>query len=156
MKSSIFRALWALAVLALLVVGAAYAAEHPSEHPKAGAEHPAGATVTPDQIAGAVTDFLKADSKLHGGYFLFYDGKKKEPLALSLVRIHKDKITMLKDDLCFVCADFKTPQGKIYDLDFFVSHPEGKKPRASEISIHKEAGTPRYNWVKQGDKWVKQ
>jgi hypothetical protein len=150
---------WLLVVAVVAVfamAGSAYAAEHPmehpSEHPSAGGKAPA---VTADQIAATVNGLVWQDSKLKGGYFLIYDGKKKEVVALSLVRIHKDKISMLTPDKCFVCADFKTPAGKMYDLDFFVSHPGGRNLHVSEIMIHKEAGAARYNWVKQGGTWVR-
>jgi hypothetical protein len=161
MKTVSLRSIWWLSTLALvLTAGAVYAAEHrehpgrthAEEHP---AEHPGTAAITPDEIAKTITGFVTADSKLKGGYFVIYDAKKKEPLALTLVRIHKDKITKLSDDLSFVCADFRTPAGKMYDLDFYVSHPEGRNMHVSEITIHKEAGVPRYNWVKEGGKWIR-
>ena len=52
----------------------------------------------------------------------------------------------------FVCADFTTPEGKTYDLDFWVRQVDGGLTIA-ETTIHKEEGRGRYNWFEEGGIW---
>ena len=145
----------AIATTLGLFSAAVSAAEHP-EHP----EHPKkqskgkGAEVTKDAIAKAIRDYAQKDMGLKGGYFLVYDPEAKKPLALTLDRVHDDKLCQVSERLCFACADFKTPEGKVYDLDFFVKHTESGL-EVTEISIHKENGKPRYNWAEKDGVWSK-
>ena len=51
------------------------------------------------------------------------------------------------NDLYFICADFKTPKGRIYDLDFWMRGTSQDGLRLTQaITIHKEEGRPRYYW----------
>ena len=52
----------------------------------------------------------------------------------------------------FVCADFKTPEGRVYDLDFWVKETRDGLS-VTETTIHKEEGEPRYNWVEESGIW---
>ena len=59
--------------------------EHPAEHP----EHPkdkAAGEMTMDALAAAITDYVKRDAKLKGGFFLVYDAVDKKPLQLELIQ----------------------------------------------------------------------
>lgn len=143
----------ALAAALALSPAAVPADEHPSEHPK---EHPKGKTsdVTRETIAKAIRDYVQRDAGLKGGYFLIYDPVAKRPLALTLERVHDDRLCRVNEKICFACADFKTPENRVYDLDFFVKHTESGL-EVTEVSIHKEDGKPRYNWVEKEGTWSK-
>ncbi len=129
---------------------AAAKTEHP-EHPKAAAE----AEVTKEMMGEAITGYVEKDAALKGGYFCVYDAKANAPLALTLDKVHQDKLAKVSDGLFFACCDFKATNGTMYDLDFFMkSTPMGL--RVSEVAVHKEAGKPRYGWVEKDGVWSKQ
>jgi hypothetical protein len=161
----------AVTVAILAVAGWSYAAEHPEkkkgEHPKAhGAEHPekqgaehAGsgtkATLTKEALAEAVSAYVKKESRLKGGHFLVYDKKAGKPLVLSLKKVHKERLSAIGDGVYFACADFETPEGKVYDLDIFMKGHKRGHLKVTEISVHKEAGVERYSWFEQDGIWKK-
>jgi len=143
----------------LVLMTAVGAQEHPGEHPREHPtqEHPARKTVglTKEALARAIQAYIQKDDRLKGGYFLVYDKKVRKPLALTLLRVHEDRLSRVEKGLYFACADFKAPEGRLYDLDFFMQ--EGKSGLdVSEITIHKENGKPRYHWVQTKDgMWVR-
>ena len=154
-KSMIHIAVFAIMVLA--ISNWSFAAEHPKEHP---AEHPAkGAKseITKEELAVAIEDYVKKDSALKGGHFLVFDAKAGKPLTLSLLKVHKERLSPLGDGVYFACADFQTPAGKVYDLDIFMKSKDSDKHRlkVTEISVHKEAGVERYSWHEEGGIWKK-
>ncbi len=150
-------------ILGLLILGLALfqmmdvlSAEHP-EHPT---EKPAGETeatkgFNKEELAKSVADYVKKDAKLKGGYFLVYDKKNKEALVLELVLVHKDRLSKIAKNIYFACADFKTLKGKIYDLDIFMKGTEKDNLMVTEVSVHKEAGDPRYTWYEENGIWKK-
>jgi hypothetical protein len=103
-------------------------------------------------MAEAIESYIKNDAALKGGYFFVYDTKSKAPLMLSLDKVHQDKLAQVSDGLYFACTDFKTMDGKTYDLDFFMKATESGL-HVSEVMIHKEEGIPRYSWVEEGGLW---
>ena len=147
-----------IAVVALMVLAISnwsFAAEHPKEHP---AEHPTKgekAEISKEKLAEAIKDYVKKDSALKGGYFMVYDEKAGKPLALSLVKVHKERLSTIGDGVYFACADFETPAGKVYDLDIFMKGPDKHHLTVTEISVHKEAGLERYTWHEEGGIWKK-
>ncbi len=149
-----------MVILGLLVLGLALfqmmdvlSAEHPVEHPKG--ETKATEGVSKEELAKSIVNYVKKDAKLKGGYFLVYDKKNKEALILELVLVHKDRLSKIAKDIYFACADFKTLKGKIYDLDVFMKGTEKGNLEVTEVSIHKEAGNPRYTWYEEGGIWKK-
>lgn len=128
-------------------------AEHPAEHPAAAAKAPAFTTA---DMSRAIRREVEADARLKGGKFLVWDPVAKKPLALELERVHDERLSQISADTAFVCADFKAGDGTTYDLDFFMTGPDGDHLKVSEIAIHKEAGKPRYGWeqTKTGT-WVR-
>ena len=142
----------------VLLSGGAAAQEHPKEHPEHPSEHPtekAESELTIDQLAEAIVGYVEKDAKLKGGFFLVYDIEANEPLALTLDKVHKEKLATLGDGLYFACADFKTPDGKIYDLDVFMM--EGSDGlTTTEVTVHKEEGKPRYGWVEKDGIWSRE
>jgi hypothetical protein len=138
-----------------LLPGTAPAQEHPAEHPAEHPEEKAETEVTVDQLADAIVAYVEQDAKLKGGFFLVYDIEAKRPLVLTLDKVHKDKLATLGDGLYFACADFKTPEGKVYDLDVFMMEgAEGLQP--TEVTVHKEEGKPRYGWVEKDGIWKRE
>jgi hypothetical protein len=132
--------------------------EHPKEHPKKEVkEHPkeeAKVAVTKEILAQAITDFVARDSEVHGGYFLIYDKEAKKPLVLTLVKVHEDRLSPVGKDTYFACADFKTPEGALYDLDI-IMHQRDAFMEVTEITVHKEEGKPRYDWVEKDGVWTR-
>lgn len=132
--------------------------EHPSEHPKEHpSEHPSSseAKLSVDQLADAITLFVKEDAALHGGYLLVWDPVAKKPLALTLDKVHREKLAGLGDGVYFLCADFKATDGHMYDLDVFMKQGEHGLA-TTQISVHKEEGKARYGWVEKDGVWTKQ
>lgn len=144
-------------------------AEHPQgqEHPK-GKEHPEGKEqqqglqqssaqpVTKESLATAIENYVNQESRLKGGYFLVYDEQKGEPLVLTLKKVHKERLATLGNDTYFACADFETPAGKVYDLDVFMKGPNTESLKVTQITVHKEAGQPRYTWYEEDGIWKRQ
>src|SRR3989338_210610 len=146
--------------------------EHPSEHPAAGtakAEHPehpaktdkAGKAeksvgLSKEDMAEAISGYVSKDADLKGGYFLVFDKESGQPLALTLEKVHKDRLSRVAKDVYFACADFRTHDGKkVYDLDVFMHGPDKKHLKVTEISVHKEDGDARYGWVEKDGVWSK-
>lgn len=127
--------------------------EHPAEHP----EHPedkAPTAMTVDVLEQAITAYIESDSKLKGGFFLFYDDVDKKPLLLQLQKVHKDKLATLGDGVYFACTDLKASDGTIYDLDFFMQQTD-EGIETTEIAVHKKSGNPRYSWKEEDGIWKK-
>lgn len=141
-----------------LILGMSFsstAGEHPSEHPSKKAKVKKEAGINKEKLASAIKKYVEAEAKLKGGYFLVYDQKVRKPLVLKLVRVHKDRLSKIDRDIYFACADFKTPEGKIYDLDIFMKGTDVKNLKVTEISVHKEAEKPRYTWYEKKGIWNK-
>ncbi len=129
--------------------------EHAEEHPE---EHHASVTrpeMSKEELAEAVQDYVARDSALKGGYFLVYDKEAGESLALSLLKVHKERLSTIGHGVYFACADFKTPEGKVYDLDIFMKGPDKDHLAVTEVSVHKEDGVERYTWYEEGGVWKK-
>lgn len=141
-----------LAALAVTTLAAVtpHAQEHPSEHPSKHKE----STIDIQTISTAIRAYVKNDAQLKGGYFLVYDPVAKVPLALTLQKVHEDKLATLGGGVYFACADFKSTDGKLYDIDIFMrGDPSDLRP--TDVSIHKVDGTPRYTWVEKDGVWMK-
>lgn len=144
-----------ITLLSMFLIGSLHGLnqEHPQEHP---AEHPSEAMkIDKDNLATAIEQFVEQDAAIKGGYFLVLDDKTGEVLKLKLDRVHKERLASLGDDTYFACADFKTPEDKIYDLDIFM---KGKSPhdlKVTEIMIHKENGKERYTWAESEGIWTR-
>ena len=140
-------------------------AEHPTakagaEHPggKAGAEHPAKAAATPATIADvamAVKTYVEHDTHAKGGHFTVFDTVAKEPLALTLDKIHDERLTPMGDGVYFVCADFKATNGHGYDVDFFMKETPAGLELTDVVTVHKVDGKARYSWVEKDGVWTR-
>jgi len=124
--------------------------EHPSHDPSA-----AKRSVSIEDVAVAVERYIDRDSELKGGYFFVYDEEKSMALPLTLKKIHRNRLAALEEDLYFVCADFTTPRGRIYDLDLMVRGSNKYVLDVTKIFVRKEAGKPRYTWAEKNGVWYK-
>jgi len=146
------KKLWrfALVCLTVLMIPAIVAvAEHPKEHPSS-KKH---SKVTKENMAEAIEAYVKTESDLKGGYFLVYDKKAGQALVLTLKLVHKERFSKIGKNTYFACADFETPEGKVYDLDIFMQGPNKDELVVTQITVHKEAGVARYTWHKVGGVW---
>ncbi|NOX38728.1 MAG: hypothetical protein GXO78_14455 [Calditrichaeota bacterium] len=124
------------------------AKEHPSEHPTSKARK-----ITKETLAEAIEAYVNAEAKKHDGYFVFMDDKEKKELKLKLVKVHKERLARISEDVYFACADFKTPDGQVYDLDIFMKGKTADDLTFTEIMLHKKNGVPRYTWYEENGVW---
>lgn len=124
--------------------------EHPAEHPNETAQKE---QIAKDELADAVESYVKEQASEHGGYFIAFDDKAGKELKLTLDKVHRKRLSRVAEDTYFACADFKTPEGKMYDLDVFMTGPDKDHLAFSKFMVHKEAGKERYTWYEQGGVW---
>lgn len=128
--------------------------EHP-EHPEK-TEHPekaeAAFKVDVDAMVAAITGYVEHDTKLKGGYFMVFDEKSKKPLALTLSKVHKDRLSQVGENLYFACCDFKETGGQVFDLDFFMQNIDDELV-VTEVLVHKQDGDARYTWYEEKGLW---
>ena len=140
--------------LPILVVGTAVflstvqAQEHPKEHPSSAKK----SALTSEALAKEIVQYVEQEARLKGNYFLLYDQKEGKPLVLTLDKVHKDKLSKVVQGTYFACSDFKSKDGKTYDLDFFLKESDSGL-QVSEITVHKENGKARYAWVEENGTW---
>jgi hypothetical protein len=133
----------------------ASAGEHPAEHahsPPTGRPSP---LISKDDLADAIERYVKHESALKGGFFLVYDKVTGRTLQFTLEGVHRERLAHVGEGTYFACVDFKTPEGKVYDLDIFMKGPSKDKLEVTEISIHKEGGKERYRWAERDGVWSK-
>ena len=147
--------MWVFVLVTLGVTGC-NKLEHPTERP---AEHPKGsvkkAALTKDELADAIEAYVNNESASHEGYFVAFDEKVGKELKLTLDKVHRKRLSKVGEDLYFACADFKTPEGKSYDLDVFMRGTNKDNLIFSKFFIHKEAGKERYTWYEEAGIWKK-
>lgn len=102
--------------------------------------------VTLDDVAKFAEEYIQKNSR--DGIFRHYDKKTKKDLELKFDKVHRERLSQIKKDEYFICADFKGRDGHTYDLDFFV---QGKSKSylnidKKAIAIHKVNGKENYSW----------
>lgn len=153
-KALIFTAslsfMWTLNTSCIL-----FAKEHPEQK-----EHPKGkeiSVVTMEDVAKFAEEYVQKNSR--DGIFKHYDTNNKKELELTLDKVHRERLSQIKKDEYFVCADFKGKDGNRYDLDFFVQGTDKGNLRVDKtsIAIHKVNGKENYTWDynKKKDLWEK-
>ena len=148
--SRVVAAAITLAILGVLSLEGCKRLEHPSEHPG-----DAGKTgdLTKDQLADAIQGYIQKEAVAHDGAFPISDEKSGQQLRLTLAKVHRDKLAKVGQDHYFACVDFKAPDGKVYDVDFFMKGPDKDRLAFSKFTIHKENGKERYTWHEEGGVW---
>ncbi len=146
-----FKIIVVLAItLACLSANGCKKREHPAEHP---AEAPKESGLTKDQLADAIEAYINGQAAANEGYFPITDEKTGGQLQMTLVKVHRERLAKVGPDHYFACVDFKTPEGKLYDVDFFMKGPDRDNLTFSEFMIHKEDGRERYTWHEENGIW---
>src|SRR5437016_10860566 len=129
------------------------AAEHPEhpEHPqkgKAGKKQVSKSDISAGIKKNIDTETKKSsDGKFHVNY-------QSQDLALDLIRVHDDRLSDLGGGKYFACVDMKAADGKVYDIDFFLTGPPGAM-KVTDTTVHKIDGKPLYDWKEKDGKWQK-
>ncbi len=98
--------------------------------------------VTPDIQAG-IEKHIEEQVRLGGGYFIL--PFRGENLRLKLVRVHTEYLSNLGPRRHFACVDLASPDGDVYDVDFFLKGDPGAMT-VTETTVHKLNGQPYYVW----------
>ena len=107
---------------------------------------------TLEVVAQFLEGYSAKQTAEQGGWMKVEDPEAKQTLKLRLDKIHRERLAKTGDKTYFVCADFKNPEGKRYDLDFWVKG-DGDHLMVSDTTIHKVDGVPRYLWVEREGLW---
>ena len=136
-------------------------AEHPSEHPAKKSEHPEHPEhptakkqpITKADISAGIQAHINDRVKEGmGKYRMDYEGSE---LALTLVKVHEDKLAHLETGSYFACTDLEGDDGNTYDVDFFLVGEPGSMA-VTEASVHKINGKPLYQWMQSDDgNWMR-
>ena len=131
-----------LAGVVLLVAGGCGDKELP-EKPGSGTHE-----VSKETLAKVIEDHAAQQ----GASFKFTHPDTKKGLSLTLIKVHKDRLSKVAENRYFACSDFKEAGGTVYDLDFWVN-ASGGQLTVTKTMLHKEAGKPRYTWHQEGGVW---
>ncbi len=135
-------------------------AEHPDEEESSKDEESEQTLVQPQREVGLadISDGIKkhiaelSSQSTDGMFHADYDGAD---LALTLEKVHDEKLAILGSGAYFACTDLKATDGSIYDLDFFLTGEAGNM-EVTETTVHKDNGTPLYGWKQRDDGvWIK-
>ncbi len=141
------------AALPLALAAPAAAQEHP-EHPKDTPQVKTAHDLTVDELADAIARYVE-DRAGDDGRMTVHDPVTDRDLELSLVKVHRERVSKVAPDTYFACTDFRSPDGTIYDLDLFMQGTAADTLEFDDLSIHKVAGQPRYTWHEEGGIWKK-
>ncbi len=148
-------------------------AEHP-EHPEPAKPEPKPEPkpLTKDELADKITAYIEKDTKLKGGYFLYFDKVGDKALVLTLDKVHRERVAKTGKEVYFACSDFashskakptraamRAKDGVVYDIDFWMkrtARARGRRARleVTEIMVHKVGGKPRYTWQEKDGVWA--
>ncbi len=135
-------------------------AEHPDEEESSVGDESEQTQVQPQREVGLadISDGIKkhiaelSSQSTDGMFHADYDGAD---LALTLEKVHDEKLAILGSGAYFACTDLKATDGSIYDLDFFLTGEAGNM-EVTETTVHKDNGTPLYSWKQRDDGvWIK-
>jgi hypothetical protein len=126
----------------------AYAQEHP--------EHPMGKTArskaySVDDLEKSITAAVKSKER-KSGYYELADKSAGKTWELKLDHVHRERLSRLDENTYFACTDFKSSDGHLVDVDFFMKDHGGKLVM-SDATVHKVDGKPRYEWEEKDGFW---
>jgi hypothetical protein len=121
---------------------------NPDEHP----ELAHLTEVTTASLEQSITTYVQAETARQGGVFSLSDPAQHASLGLTLMTVHRDRLSQLADGRYFACADFKGRDGHTYDVDVFM-RPESTGLTPTEVIVHKRDGNPRFNWMERNGTW---
>jgi hypothetical protein len=121
---------------------------NPDEHP----ELAHLTEVTTDSLAQSITDYVSNETDRQNGVFPVEDPVQHTTLQLTLMNVHRERLSQLVDGRYFACADFKGRDGHTYDVDVLMqAQSSGLVP--TDVIVHKQDGAPRFNWVENNGVW---
>jgi hypothetical protein len=145
--------------LLLLVPGRLAAQEKHPEHPKSKeSEHPTEkkqAGLSKSDLASAIKTWVDKEAAGNGGWLKVEDPVAHKTLQLKLEKVHEDRLSQVKPDVYFACADFVEKDGTKYDIDVFMQGKTKDALQETEVSVHKVNGKERYTWVEENGTWKK-
>ncbi|MHC5090087.1 MAG: transglutaminase-like domain-containing protein, partial [Planctomycetota bacterium] len=104
--------------------------------------------ITSDIQAGIEKHIDEQTRAGDGFYCIDHEG---DELKLKLVRVHTEYLANLGPRHHFACIDMATPNGDVYDIDFFLTGDPGDMT-VTETTVHKFNGQPNYVWKQKRDK----
>ena len=107
--------------------------------------------MTKESLSRAIRSWVEHDAAMRGGYLLVFDAVQGKALALTLDRVHEDRLSKVSENRYFACADFRDRDGTVYDVDVFMEGSDASHLRTTEVYVHKKAGVARYNWRENED-----
>lgn len=112
-----------------------------------------GAPVVTADIQAGIERHIAEQTRAGDGYFIL--PYENTDLKLKLVRVHTEYLATLGPQRHFACVDMAGTDGKMYDVDFFLTGgPESMS--VTETTVHKVNGQPLYVWQQNPDKtWVR-
>lgn len=153
------RRIFAAASLPLLLItsGLLVAQEKTPEHPKQ-SEHPTDkkqAGLTKADLGAAIKTWAEREAARNDGWLKVDDPVQKKTLQLKLEKVHDDRLSQVKPDEYFACADFVEKDGTKYDIDIFMQGKTKDELKNTEVSVHKVNGKERYTWFEENGTWKK-
>ncbi len=104
-------------------------------------------------IQEGIEQHIREQTRLGDGYLHLPYGD--DELRLKLVRVHTEFLANLGPRRHFACVDLATPEGDVYDVDFFLEGDPGSM-RVTETTVHKHNGQPFYTWKQKRNKtWIR-
>jgi hypothetical protein len=118
----------------------------PREQPESSDSVP---NVVTQDIQNGIERHIDEQTRAGQGYFRIpFDGGQ---LQLRLVRVHTEYLANLGPRRHFACVDLASPDGDVYDVDFFLAGDPGAMT-VTDTTIHKINGRPLYAWEQKRDK----
>ncbi len=156
-----FRRFLTIAPLALLLIvpGRLAAQEKHPEHPKSKQqEHPTDkkqAGLTKAELAAAIKNWTEKEAARNNGWLKVEDPVSGKTLQLKLEKVHDDRLSQVKPNVYFACADFVEKDGTKYDIDVFMQGESKDELKEADVSVHKVNGKERYTWFEENGTWKK-
>lgn len=108
---------------------------------------------TIEVVAQFIEGYALQQASGQDGWMKIIDPETDQTLKLHLEKVHREGLSKTADRTYSVCADFKSPEGKRYDIDFWIKE-DGGKLVVSDTAIHKVDGVPRYIWMEMEGVWA--
>lgn len=98
-----------------------------------------------------IESYIKKDSARKGGFFTIFDPDAGVAVPLDYERVNQ--VLDLGNGTHVACVGMSTPEGRKYDLDFFIRGDTPHDLNITRIMIHSDAEQSRYEWYQEGAHW---
>lgn len=133
--------------ISLLFAAACNGPQTPEQHPTESSQ----ATIA-DVETGIRAHITREEARGEGLYRIQDDSLD---LAVQLVRVHTEYLSVLGEGAYFACVDLVDSQGDVYDVDFFMAG-EKDSMYVTQTTVHKLNGKPFYTWKQaQDETWFR-